>query len=63
MPRHFLLVTKDFASQTSPLTGFELAACWSILKQLSAREKFIAFFNSGDQSGASQPHKQSVVDF
>lgn len=56
-PRHFLLVTKDFVPQTSPLTPPELAATYSILKQLSAREKHLAFFNSGANSGASQPHK------
>lgn len=38
-PRHFLLVTKDFVPQTSPLTPPELTATYSILKQLSSREK------------------------
>ncbi|KAK4055249.1 bifunctional AP-4-A phosphorylase/ADP sulfurylase [Microbotryomycetes sp. JL201] len=56
-PRHFLLVTKDFAPQTAPLTPLELVATYSILKQLGAREKHLAFFNCGPLSGASQPHK------
>lgn len=57
-PRHFLLVTKDFKPQTSPLSPLELIAAWQIVKQLGAREKHLAFFNSGELSGASQPHKQ-----
>ncbi|KAL8286272.1 hypothetical protein RQP46_004760 [Phenoliferia psychrophenolica] len=56
-PRHFLLVTKEFVPQTSPLTPSQLLAAYSILKQLGAREKFLAFFNCGPESGASQPHK------
>ncbi|KAM0755735.1 HIT-like protein [Meredithblackwellia eburnea MCA 4105] len=56
-PRHFLLVTKDFVPQTSPLTPLELHAAFSILKQLGTREKHLAFFNCGSKSGASQPHK------
>ncbi|KAK4057618.1 bifunctional AP-4-A phosphorylase/ADP sulfurylase [Microbotryomycetes sp. JL221] len=56
-PRHFLIVTKDFAPQTSPLTPLELVATYSILKQLGSKEKHLAFFNCGPLSGASQPHK------
>ncbi|GAA6032769.1 hypothetical protein JCM8097_000782 [Rhodosporidiobolus ruineniae] len=56
-PRHFLLVTKEFVKQTTPLTPVELYAAWSILKQLGAREKHLAFLNCGANSGASQPHK------
>ncbi|GAA5887477.1 hypothetical protein JCM6882_001422 [Rhodosporidiobolus microsporus] len=56
-PRHFLLCTKEFVKQTTPLSPLELFASWSILKQLGAREKHLAFFNCGAKSGASQPHK------
>ncbi|GAA6001801.1 hypothetical protein JCM10207_002327 [Rhodosporidiobolus poonsookiae] len=56
-PRHFLLVTKEFVKQTTPLSPTELYATWSILKQLGSREKHLAFFNCGANSGASQPHK------
>lgn len=52
-PRHFLLVTKEFEKQTFPLTPLQLVATYSILKSLGAREKHLAFFNSGPQSGAS----------
>ncbi|GAA5984012.1 hypothetical protein JCM11641_005567, partial [Rhodosporidiobolus odoratus] len=55
--RHFLLVTKEFVKQTTPLSPTELLAAWSILKQLGGREKHLAFFNCGQNSGASQPHK------
>ncbi|GAA6059060.1 hypothetical protein JCM10212_002031 [Sporobolomyces blumeae] len=56
-PRHFLLVTKEFVKQTTPLSPTEIFAAYSILKQLGSREKHLAFFNCGDESGASQPHK------
>ncbi|BGP36766.1 bifunctional AP-4-A phosphorylase/ADP sulfurylase [Rhodotorula kratochvilovae] len=56
-PRHFLLVTKEFRKQTTPLSPLEAFTAWSILKQLSSREKHLAFFNCGAESGASQPHK------
>lgn len=52
-PRHFLLVTKEFVRQTTPLSPIEIYTAWSILKQLSAREKHLAFFNCGADSGAS----------
>ncbi|GJN91661.1 hypothetical protein Rhopal_004684-T1 [Rhodotorula paludigena] len=52
-PRHFLLVTKDFVPQTTPLSPVEVFAAWSILKQLGSREKHLAFFNCGANSGAS----------
>ncbi|POY71973.1 hypothetical protein BMF94_4982 [Rhodotorula taiwanensis] len=57
VPRHALLVTKNFARQTAPLSPLELFATWSIIKQLSSREKHLGFFNCGSESGASQPHK------
>ncbi|GAA6047310.1 hypothetical protein JCM3770_001880 [Rhodotorula araucariae] len=56
-PRHFLLVTKEFRKQATPLSPLEAFTAWSILKQLGSREKHIAFFNCGAESGASQPHK------
>lgn len=41
-----------------PLSPSELVAAYSIVKQLGSREKHLAFFNCGANSGASQPHKQ-----
>ncbi|KAA1476064.1 hypothetical protein DENSPDRAFT_806627 [Dentipellis sp. KUC8613] len=58
VPNHFLMVTKDYQSQASPLIPSDLKHAYSIL--LAARkagQHFFAFYNCGDQSGASQPHK------
>ncbi|CAA7261732.1 unnamed protein product [Cyclocybe aegerita] len=58
VPQHFLLVTKDFRSQASPLMPSELVQTYLFL--LAARKlgkQFFAFYNCGDNSGASQPHK------
>lgn len=58
VPNHFLLVTKDFRSQASPLLPSELVQTYSLL--IAARragKPFFAFYNCGDNSGASQPHK------
>jgi len=55
---HFLLVTKEFRSQSSPLLPSDLQQIFSFLS--AARKigkKLLAFYNCGDQSGASQPHK------
>ncbi|GAA5980215.1 hypothetical protein JCM10908_001577 [Rhodotorula pacifica] len=57
VPRHALLVTKEFVRQGTPLSPLELFATWLIVKQLSSREKHVGFFNCGPESGASQPHK------
>lgn len=57
MPRHFLLVTKEFRPQSAPAIPSELAAVYSIVKQLSSREKHLGFFNCGPSSGASQAHR------
>jgi ATP adenylyltransferase len=48
-----LLVTKEFVKQTTPLSPVEVYAAFSILKQLGTREKHLAFFNCGPESGAS----------
>ncbi|CAK5281334.1 unnamed protein product [Mycena citricolor] len=58
VPRHFLLVTKEFQPQTSPLSPPDLVQTYLLLA--AARKKhqtFIAFYNCGDLSGASQAHK------
>jgi ATP adenylyltransferase len=58
IPHHFLLVTKEFKSQSSPLYPSELVQTYQLL--LAARKvgkHFIAFYNCGANSGASQLHK------
>lgn len=60
VPRHFLLVTRAFVSQNSPLSGSELLATYSLLQDLRAKDtanRWFAFYNCGPQSGALQPHK------
>ncbi|KAF9220302.1 hypothetical protein BS17DRAFT_715229 [Gyrodon lividus] len=58
VPRHFVLVTKEFRPQTSPLLPQELVQTYLLL--LAARQgnkHYIAFYNCGKNSGASQAHK------
>ncbi|KAH9992621.1 HIT-like domain-containing protein [Russula vinacea] len=55
---HFLLVTKEFQSQTSPLRPSDLLQAYLLLHAARAAGKHLfAFYNCGDLSGASQPHK------
>ncbi|GAA95116.1 uncharacterized protein L969DRAFT_104676 [Mixia osmundae IAM 14324] len=62
-PRHFLLVTKEFVSQRLPLSPLEIYTTVKILHTLAnpaatiQAEPHLAFFNCGELSGASQPHK------
>ncbi|KAH7916543.1 ATP adenylyltransferase-domain-containing protein [Hygrophoropsis aurantiaca] len=58
VPNHFLLVTKEFRPQTSPLDPPDLVQAYLLL--LAARQankRYVAFYNCGPNSGASQPHK------
>jgi len=58
VPRHFLLVTKEFQSQSSPLLPSDLLQTYSLLAAArQTGDNFFAFFNCGDLSGASQHHK------
>lgn len=62
VPKHFMLITKEFKSQDSPLSPNELLSIYEVLnavdKQKSdSNEEWFAFYNCGPQSGASQPHK------
>ncbi|PCH43417.1 ATP adenylyltransferase [Wolfiporia cocos MD-104 SS10] len=58
VPRHILLVTKEYQSQTSPLLPQDLVQVYSLLAAAQrSGKRFFAFYNCGDLSGASQPHK------
>ncbi|KAJ3762355.1 ATP adenylyltransferase-domain-containing protein [Lentinula raphanica] len=58
VPRHFLLVTKEYQSQTSPLMPDDLLQAYALLVAgKKAGKNIFAFYNCGDLSGASQPHK------
>ncbi|KAJ5864204.1 uncharacterized protein N7529_006120 [Penicillium soppii] len=61
IPNHFLLVTKDWQAQTDLLEKADLEATYECLKAWNTKDdsdaSLFAFFNSGDDSGASQPHR------
>lgn len=59
VPRHFMMITREFKSQDSPLSPSELVGTYTLLNKVKneSKEKWFAFYNSGPQSGASQPHK------
>ncbi|KAF9107256.1 bifunctional AP-4-A phosphorylase/ADP sulfurylase [Mortierella sp. AM989] len=61
VPRHYLIVTKEFHRQTEPLTPEDLTAIWDTLMALKNSDNAVAFFNCGSLSGASQPHKHMQV--
>lgn len=61
---HFILATKTNKQQTHVLEQDDLEATYACLKawgegskQGSKQKRLFAFFNSGDHSGASQPHR------
>ncbi|KAK2464214.1 hypothetical protein APHAL10511_003671 [Amanita phalloides] len=58
VPQHFILATKEYQSQSSPLTPSDLVTTFQILLAAKrAGRNFFAFYNCGENSGASQPHK------
>ncbi|UZJ52128.1 hypothetical protein CBS101457_001448 [Exobasidium rhododendri] len=68
VPRHFLLVTKEFQPQTSPPSPDSLAIAYRILhahqcksmqasSEVGQSKELLAFYNCGKVSGASQPHQ------
>lgn len=62
VPEHFILVTRAFRQQTHLLGADDLAAAHACVRAYhdhdggGGRELFV-FFNSGEHSGASQPHR------
>ncbi|KAK2758670.1 bifunctional AP-4-A phosphorylase/ADP sulfurylase [Arachnomyces sp. PD_36] len=64
IPNHFILATKAFKPQTGFLEKDDLMVSFSCLKaweteaaQKDGSKRLFAFFNSGEHSGASQPHR------
>lgn len=68
IPNHFILATKEWKSQTDMLEKEDLEAAYTVLQAWGDAEReqgrsdgstssLFAFFNSGDASGASQPHR------
>ncbi|RDL40675.1 uncharacterized protein BP5553_00654 [Venustampulla echinocandica] len=55
---HFILATREFKEQTDLLEKDDLAAAYQCLKNYRENgEELFGFFNSGEHSGASQPHR------
>ncbi|KAG6831825.1 hypothetical protein H0H87_003744 [Tephrocybe sp. NHM501043] len=58
LPDHFLLVTEEFQSQASPLMPPDLVQTYLLLvAAYKAGKRYLAFYNCGEHSGASQPRK------
>lgn len=54
---HLLIITRHFEPQESPLGLADFQALWRCLSEFDS----LGFYNSGAQSGASQPHKHLQV--
>ncbi|RDW71211.1 hypothetical protein BP6252_07774 [Coleophoma cylindrospora] len=57
VPEHFILATKEFKEQTHLLDEADLAAAYACLTAYRGHGTLFGFFNSGEHSGASQPHR------
>lgn len=66
VPEHFILATASFAPQTHLLTPADLGAARACIDAYKAAgdgdgegggRRLFVFFNSGEHSGASQPHR------
>jgi len=58
IPDHFILATKQYKLQTRLLEEVDIGAAYQCLSAFrDDGEELFGFFNSGDVSGASQPHR------
>ncbi|KAH9903587.1 ATP adenylyltransferase-domain-containing protein [Xylariomycetidae sp. FL2044] len=58
VPEHFLLVTSEEKPQTHVLEEQDIAATYACIQAYRTDgQDLFAFFNSGEHSGASQPHR------
>ena len=58
VPEHFILATRDFRPQTHVLEPRDLEAALACIGAYRDQgDELFAFFNSGEHSGASQPHR------
>ncbi|KAM5351171.1 hypothetical protein ACJ41O_003894 [Fusarium nematophilum] len=60
VPEHFILATTEFKPQTHVLEEADLEATLACIEAYESggdRDGLYAFFNCGDHSGASQPHR------
>ncbi|KAI7871304.1 ATP adenylyltransferase-domain-containing protein [Spinellus fusiger] len=61
VPQHILLVTKEFRRQNEPLFPGDMYEAWVAMTSASKHTPSVAFYNCGDHSGASQPHKHVQI--
>eukprot|EP00197_Chlamydomonas_leiostraca_P002297 CAMPEP_0202857802 /NCGR_PEP_ID=MMETSP1391-20130828/601_1 /ASSEMBLY_ACC=CAM_ASM_000867 /TAXON_ID=1034604 /ORGANISM="Chlamydomonas leiostraca, Strain SAG 11-49" /LENGTH=312 /DNA_ID=CAMNT_0049536653 /DNA_START=76 /DNA_END=1014 /DNA_ORIENTATION=- len=59
VPHHCLVVTRQFEAQTDPLNARDLHGALRVLRAMPAGG--LAFYNCGEHSGRSQPHKHMQV--
>ena len=52
---HCIIITNEFRAQEEPLSASDFEACWEVLCCMP--DGGLAYFNCGENSGASQPHK------
>ncbi|KAN0065167.1 bifunctional AP-4-A phosphorylase/ADP sulfurylase [Thecaphora frezii] len=58
VPQHFLMVTREFETQNLPPSPATLALAYRIITaQRSSETELLGFYNCGQVSGASQPHR------
>jgi sulfate adenylyltransferase (ADP) / ATP adenylyltransferase len=58
VPEHFILATKEFKEQTNLLEEEDLGVAYACIRAWRDEgNELFAFFNSGEHSGASQPHR------
>ena len=57
--QHVLVVTRQFESQADPLNARDLGATMMVLRAMP--QGGVAFYNCGEHSGRSQPHKHLQV--
>jgi len=58
IPDHFILATKQYKLQTNLLEEDDIGAAYQCVEAFRNNgEELFGFFNSGDHSGASQPHR------
>lgn len=61
IPNHLLLVTKEFKKQSEPLLPNDMYEAFKLIKDFGTSQPSLAFYNCGEESGASQPHKHIQV--
>ena len=58
VPEHFILATVDVRPQTHVLEEADIEAAYACVEAYAAADQeLFVFFNSGEHSGASQPHR------